>query len=216
MLTTAAGTISPAVVFIIGSGVAGLQAIATAKRLGAKVFAFDVRKEVKEQIESLGAKFVEINVGDVKASEGYAKELKQEQLERQKQEMIKILKKSDIVITTAQVFGRKAPLVIDKSMIKNMKKGSIIIDLAIETGGNVEGAEIDKEILINDVLIIGPKNLPSNLYKDASQMYSMNVFYFLESFWKNEGFKFDINDKILKNCLITYDGKIVNEKIKQG
>lgn len=218
MMMTPAGTISPAKVFIIGAGVAGLQAIATAKRLGARVEAFDTRPVVKEQVQSLGAKFVEIDLGETgQTKDGYAKALTPEQLERQRQGMAKVCASSDVVITTAQLFGRKAPIIVTKDMVTQMKPGSIIVDLAVETGGNVEGAKLNEEVLINGVRIIGLGNLPGHVAVHASQMYSSNLINFIESFWDNEAktFKLKLDDDIIKGCLITHQGQVVNEQIKK-
>jgi NAD(P) transhydrogenase subunit alpha len=219
MMMTPAGTISPAKVFIIGAGVAGLQAIATAKRLGARVEAFDTRPVVKEQVQSLGAKFVEIDLGETgQTKDGYAKALTPEQLEIQRQGMAKVCAGSDIVITTAQLFGRKSPIIVTKDMLAQMKPGSIIVDLAVESGGNVEGAKLNEEVLVNGVRIIGLGNLPAHVAVHASQMYSSNLTNFLETFWNAESktFKLDLNHEIIKGCLITHDGAIINEQIKKA
>jgi H+-translocating NAD(P) transhydrogenase subunit alpha len=210
MMTTPAGTITPSNVFVIGAGVAGLQAIATAKRLGAKVFAYDTRKEVREQIKSLGAIAVEFDIGQTqKTKDGYAKKLTDEQLKSQQDQMKDILKKSDIVITTAQVFGKKAPKIITKEMIKEMKSGSVIVDLATPTGGNVEGTIADTTTNIDDVSIIGLLNFPSFVASSASYLYSSNLFNFLEHFWDKEKNNFNINeqDEIISKCLIKKMGK---------
>ena len=217
MMMTPAGTISPARVFIIGAGVAGLQAIATAKRLGARVEAFDTRPIVKEQVQSLGAKFIEIDLGETgQTKDGYAKALTSEQLTKQREGMAKVCGYSDIVVTTAQVFGRKAPVIVTKDMIARMKPGSVVVDLAIETGGNVEGAELNKEITVNGVRIIGLGNLPSHAAVNASDMLAANFANFIEHFWSKETNSFNLTpeDEIIKGCLITHDGKIVNEKLK--
>ena len=218
MLMTPAGTITPSRVFIIGAGVAGLQAIATAKRLGARVEAFDTRPVVKEQVQSLGAKFVEINLGETgQTKDGYAKALTTEQLEKQRQGMAKVCSQSDIVITTAQLFGRKAPVVLTKDMIAQMKPGSIVIDMAVESGGNVEGSKVNEEIITaNGVRIIGLGNLPSRVAVHASQMYSSNLANLIEHFWDKEQktFTLKIDDEIIKGCLITHQGQIINEQIK--
>jgi NAD(P) transhydrogenase subunit alpha len=217
MMMTPAGTISPAKVFVIGAGVAGLQAIATAKRLGARVEAFDTRPVVAEQVQSLGAKFVEIDLGETgQTKDGYAKQLTEEQLQMQQQGMKQIISQSDIVITTAQVFGRPAPRIVTKDMVDAMKPGSVIVDMAVESGGNVEGSAPDQEVQTNGVTIIGVSNLPSIMATDASQMYSNNLFNLLTEFWDAEEkqFKLDLEDDILKGCLITHDGSIINDNIK--
>jgi len=217
MLMTPAGTITPARVFIIGVGVAGLQAIATAKRLGARVEAFDTRPVVKEQVQSLGAKFIEIDLGETgQTKDGYAKALTPEQLEKQRQGMAKVCAQSDVVITTAQLFGRKAPLLLTKDMVAQMKPGSIIVDMAVESGGNVEGSKVNEEVETNGVRIIGLGNLPGRVAVHASQMYSANLHNLLEHYWDkdNKTFKLNPEDEIIKGCLITHQGQIVNEQIK--
>ena len=217
MMMTPAGTLSPAKVFVIGAGVAGLQAIATAKRLGAKVEAFDTRPVVAEQVQSLGAKFVEIDLGETgQTKDGYAKELTPEQIEMQQQGMKDVISKSDIVITTAQVFGRPAPRIVSRDMVEAMQPGGIIVDMAVESGGNVEGSAPDEIVDVNGVSIIGVSNLPSEVPRDASQMYSSNLFNLVSEFWDQEAGTFNLNleDDILQGCVITHDGAIVNETIK--
>lgn len=218
MMMTPAGTISPARVFIIGAGVAGLQAIATAKRLGARVEAFDTRPVVKEQVQSLGAKFIEIDLGETgQTKDGYAKALTEEQLARQREGMAKVCGYSDIVITTAQVFGRKAPVIVTKDMVARMRPGSVVVDLAVETGGNVEGIELNKEVEINGVRLIGLGNLPAHAAVNASDMLTANFANFIEHFWNKESNTFDLktDDEIIKGCLITHQGQIVNERLKK-
>jgi NAD(P) transhydrogenase subunit alpha len=217
MMMTPAGTLSPARVFVIGAGVAGLQAIATAKRLGARVEAFDTRPVVAEQVHSVGGKFVEIDLGETgQTKDGYAKELTPEQLEMQRQGMKDIISQSDIVITTAQVFGRPAPLIVTKDMVEAMKPGGVIVDMAVETGGNVEGSHPDEIADINGVSIIGVSNLPAQVAKDASQMYSSNLSNLITEYWDDENKSFDLNleDDILAGCVITHGGDVVNETIK--
>ncbi|MCK5580345.1 MAG: Re/Si-specific NAD(P)(+) transhydrogenase subunit alpha [Candidatus Omnitrophica bacterium] len=218
MMTTPSGTITPARVFVIGVGVAGLQAIATAKRLGARVEAFDTRPIVEEQVKSLGAKFIKIDLGEMGQTEdGYAKALTEEQLEKQRQGMAKVCAQSDIVITTAQLFGRKAPVILTKDMVTQMKPGSIIVDMAVETGGNVEGSKLNEEAITeNGVKIIGLANLPGRVPVHASQMYSTNLVNLIESYWDNEAktFKLDLEDEFFKACIITHTGEVVNEAIK--
>lgn len=217
MMMTPAGTLKPANVFIIGVGVAGLQAIATAKRLGAKVTAFDTRAVTAEQVKSLGAKFLEIDLGETgQTKDGYAVELTAEQLEKQKQAQKDQIAKSDIVITTAQVFGRKPPLLITKDMIPAMQKGSVILDMAAETGGNVEGSVAGKTVEIDGITIIGDGNWANFVARDASQMYSSNLYNLVEEFWDKEKREFVLNleDEILQGCVITHQGEIVNEPIK--
>lgn len=218
MLMTPAGTINPTRVFIIGAGVAGLQAIATAKRLGARVEAFDTRPVVKEQVQSLGAKFIEIDLGETgQTKDGYAKALTPEQLEKQRQGMAKVCSQCDIVVTTAQLFGRKAPIVITKDMVSQMKPGSIIVDMAVESGGNVEGSKPNEEVLINGVLMIGLGNLPGRVCVNASQMYSANLHNFIEEYWDNDAkiFRLNLEDDIIKGCLVTHQGQIVNAQLKK-
>jgi NAD(P) transhydrogenase subunit alpha len=217
MMMTPAGTIAPARVFVIGVGVAGLQAIATAKRLGARVDAFDTRPVVEEQVKSLGAKFVKVDLGETgQTKDGYAKELTEEQQQRQREAMAKVCAQSDLVITTAQLFGKKAPLIVTKEMIGSMKPGGIIVDLAVESGGNVEGSEIDKEVEVDGVRLIGLGNLPGRVAVDASQMYSANMGNFIETIWdaENKSVKLDWDDEIIRGCVITHDGEIRNEMLK--
>jgi NAD(P) transhydrogenase subunit alpha len=217
MMTTPAGTIKPARVFVIGVGVAGLQAIATAKRLGAVVEAFDTRPVVEEQVKSLGAKFVKIDLGETgQTKDGYAKALTAEQLALQKEGMTKACARADVVITTAQLFGRPAPRIIDSKMLAEMRPGSVLIDMAVETGGNVEGSELDKITEINGVRVLGFGNLPGRFAETASQMYSANIGNFVEHFWDKEEKKFRLNsdDAIMKGALITHQGELVSEMYK--
>ena len=217
MMMTPAGTISPARVFIIGAGVAGLQAIATAKRLGARVDAFDTRPVVAEQVQSLGAKFLEIDLGDTgQTDQGYAQELTPEQLEKQREGMKAAIAQADVVITTAQVFGRPAPRIVGADMVAGMRPGSVIVDMAVETGGNVEGSKVGEVVDVNGVKIMGLGNLPSEVAQNASEMFSANLFNLVDEFWDGEAksFGLDLEDDILKSCVITHDGAIVNETIK--
>lgn len=217
MMMTPSGTITPSRVFIIGVGVAGLQAIATAKRLGARVEAFDTRPVVEEQVKSLGAKFVKVDLGETgETKDGYAKELTEEQQALQRDAMAKVCAQSDIVITTAQLFGRKAPVIVTKEMVESMKPGSVIVDLAVETGGNVEGSEVDMEIDVNGVTIIGLGNLPGRVSTNASQMYSANLGNLVGHFWDDEEKTFTLNfeDEIINGCVVTHEGEIHNEMIK--
>lgn len=218
MMMTPAGTISPARVFIIGAGVAGLQAIATAKRLGARVDAFDTRPVVEEQVQSLGAKFVKVDLGDTgQTAGGYAKQLTEEQLEKQRQVMAKYCAQADVVITTAQVFGRKAPVIVTADMVKGMKPGAVVVDMAVETGGNVEGSVLDKEVVTDGgVKLIGLGNLPARVGVNATAMYAANLFNLVDTFWdkdKNE-FTLDLEDEILKGCIVTHNGDMINEMVK--
>jgi NAD(P) transhydrogenase subunit alpha len=217
MMMTPAGTIAPARVFVIGAGVAGLQAIATAKRLGARVEAFDTRPVVAEQVQSLGAKFVEIDLGDTgQTDQGYAKELTPEQIELQKQGQKRVIGQSDVVITTAQVFGRPAPRIVSRDMVEAMQPGSVVVDMAVESGGNVEGSELDAVVDIGGVKVVGQGNLPSQVARNASDMYSNNLFNLIDEFWDEEEkqLSLDPEDEIIQHCVITRDGAIVNETIK--
>ena len=217
MMMTPAGTIAPARVFVIGAGVAGLQAIATAKRLGAKVEAFDTRPVVAEQVRSLGGKFVEIDLGDVGQTEqGYAKELTAEQLELQKEGQKRVIAESDIVITTAQLFGRAAPVLVTKDMIEGMRSGSVIVDMAVESGGNVEGSVAGEVVEVNGVKIVGQCNLPGEVANNASQMYSNNLTNLLQEFWNEESgaLELDPEDDIVMSCVITRSGSVVNEALQ--
>ncbi len=217
MMMTPAGTLSPARVFVIGAGVAGLQAIATAKRLGARVSAFDTRPVVAEQVHSLGARFVEIDLGETgETKDGYARELTPEQLEMQRLGMKEVISQSDIVITTAQVFGRPAPRIVTTDMVNSMAAGGVIVDMAVETGGNVEGSLPDETVEVNGVSIVGISNLPAGVARDASQMYSSNLFNLITEYWDEESksFNMDLEDDILRGCVITHNGDIVNETIR--
>ena len=218
MMMTAAGTISPSKVFVIGVGVAGLQAIATAKRLGAKVEAFDTRPVVEEQVKSLGARFVKIDIGETgETDQGYAKELTSEQIEMQREGMKKVCATSDIVITTAQVFGRPAPTLVTSEMVSAMSQGSIIVDMAVGTGGNVEGSIPDETIDINGVKIVGNTNLPGELPFHSSQVYSSNIFNLIDEFWNEDekNLKLDVSDEILSICLISHEKEYINKTIRE-
>jgi NAD(P) transhydrogenase subunit alpha len=217
LMMTPAGTIRPAKVFVIGVGVAGLQAIATARRLGAAVSAFDTRPVVEEQVQSLGAKFVKVDLGETGQTEqGYAKALTPEQLEKQREAMAAECAQSDVVITTAQVFGRKAPVIVTTAMVERMKRGSVILDMAIDSGGNVECARLDEEVEINGVRVIGFSNLPGRVPITASQMYSNNLGAFVEHFWNasTKTFQLDPENPLLKGCLLTHGGAICHGTIR--
>jgi len=219
MMMTPAGTISPAKVFIVGVGVAGLQAIATAKRLGARVEAFDTRPVVEEQVLSLGAKFIKIDIGASEETEqGYAKELTVEQLELQRQGMIKACSNSDVIITTAQVFGRPAPRIITQDMIAVMKSGSVIVDMAVSTGGNVEGSVLGETVISNGVQIVGMNNLPAEVAENASQVYANNIYNIIDECWDQEkaAVNIDLEDEILSGCIVSYAGELVNTFVKKG
>src|SRR5216684_67988 len=218
MLTTAAGTIAPAKAFVIGAGVAGLQAIATARRLGAVVEAFDTRPVVKEQVQSLGAKFLEIDLGESGAGAGgYAKELSEEAHRKEVELLAKAARENDIIITTAAIPGRKAPVLITREMLPTMKPGSVIVDLAAETGGNVEGTEAGKTIVVSGVTIIGQLNLPSTMPFHASQMYSRNIASLLALMLKKDGtFDLNIGDDVVKGTVITHSGQVVHEATQKA
>jgi NAD(P) transhydrogenase subunit alpha len=213
MLTTAAGTIKPARALIIGAGVAGLQAIATCRRLGAVVTAYDTRPVVKEQVQSLGAKFLEIDVGESGEGQGgYARELSPEAIEKQRLGMIKAIGASDVVITTAAVPGRRAPILITKEAVAAMAPGSVIVDLAAETGGNCELTVTGETISSpNGVTIVGTTNLPSTVATDASQLYSTNVQTLLEYFIKDAAIVLDMTDEIIAGTTLVHDGTIVHK-----
>ena len=217
MMMTAAGTLKPAKVFVIGVGVAGLQAIATAKRLGARVEAFDTRDVVEEQVNSLGAKFVKIDLGETgETDQGYAKELTEEQIKMQKELQAKVCEKSDIVITTAQLFGRPAPQLIDNKTIDKMTPGSVIFDMAVESGGNVEGSQVDEIIERNGIKIIGISNLASKVSSHASLALSNNYNNWIVDFFDKDSLSinFDFEDEIIQSSVLVYDGKIMNERFK--
>ena len=216
MMMTPSGTIRPARVLIIGVGVAGLQAIATAKRLGAAVFAFDTRPVVEEQVKSLGAKFVKVDLGEMgQTAQGYAKELTVEQLEKQRQAMTEQCIEADIVITTAQVFGRKAPVIITTTMVEKMRAGSVIVDMAVEGGGNVECSRLGEEVDVRGVKVLGHANLPGRVARTASQMYANNLYNLVEHFWDKEksSLKVDPKDSLMQGCLITHGGEVCHETI---
>jgi NAD(P) transhydrogenase subunit alpha len=214
MMMTAAGTIAPAHVFVVGAGVAGLQAIASAKRLGAVVRAYDVRPAVKEQVESLGAKFVEMELEteDAETSGGYAKEMGEDFLRKQREMMTRVVADSDVVITTAAVPGKKAPVLITAEMIKGMKPGSVIIDLAAERGGNCELTKAGETVFESGVSISGPTNLPASVPYHASQMYSKNITNFLALLVKDGAMQLDSDDEIIQATMMTRNGKVLLQK----
>jgi NAD(P) transhydrogenase subunit alpha len=220
MMTTAAGTIPPAKVFVLGVGVAGLQAIATARRLGAVVQAFDVRPETKEQVESLGAKFVEVplDTSEAKGTGGYAKEQSEDFLRRQRELMAKVVAASDIVITTAQVPGRKAPVLVTADMVRGMAPGSVIVDMAAGQGGNVELSQPDEEVVVNGVTIDGPTNLPSTVPVHASMTYAKNLTAFLMNMYngKERVLTVDTEDEIVRESLIARSGEVTNARVRQA
>jgi NAD(P) transhydrogenase subunit alpha len=215
MMMTPAGTLKPAKVFVIGAGVAGLQAIATAKRLGAQVTAFDTRSEVAEQVHSVGAKFLEIDLGETGSTkDGYAKELTAEQLQIQREAQKEVIANSDAVITTAQVFGRKPPVIVPKEFVAGMRAGSVVIDMAAETGGNVEGSVPGEVVSVNGVNIVGTGNWPNEVARDASQMYSSNLYNLVEELWSKDDQKVVLDfENDLIGCVITHQQEIVNQVI---
>ena len=218
MMMTPSGTIAAAKVFIVGAGVAGLQAIATAKRLGAKVEAFDTRAAVEEQVLSLGAKFVKVDLGETgQTAQGYAKALTEEQLAKQREVMAKQVAQSDVVITTAQVFGRPAPRILTSAMLAAMRPGSVVIDMAAATGGNVEGSEPGVEKRVGGALLIGATNLADHVAVHASQMLSNNYLALIEHLWDKEGkvLKIDPADEILSGCLLTHGGEVVHPQFRE-
>jgi len=218
MMMTAAGTIAPGKVLILGAGVAGLQAIATAKRLGAVVEAFDIRPAVKEQVESLGATFVEVPDldEDSETEGGYAKELAEDQQERQRQVIHEHAEKSDIIITTALIPGKPAPLLVTKEMVHDMHPGAVVVDLAAEQGGNCELTEAGKTKVVNGVKVIGPLNIPSKLAYHASQMYSKNMLALLNHLLKDGKPEFDFEDEITLNTTITHQGKVISPMLSEN
>ena len=218
MLTTAAGTIPPAKVLVLGAGVAGLQAIATAKRLGARVTAFDVRSVVKEQVESLGASFLELDIGaDAEAEGGYARELTPEEQQRQQEALNEAIGGFDVVITTALIPGRPAPKLVTERGVHNMHPGSVIVDLAGEAGGNCELTQPGETILVDDVTIASPLNLPSTMPEHASQLYARNIMSLLELITGEEGrLELNFDDEVVSGACITRDGEIVHEGARKA
>ncbi len=217
MFTTAAGTIRPAKALVLGAGVAGLQAIATAKRLGAVVEAFDVRPAVKEQVQSLGAKFLETEHEVVAEGEGgYAKELSEEQHKKELELIAEHIADADIVVSTAQIPGRKAPVLITAEMVKSMKSGSVIVDLASETGGNCELTKHGETVVENGVRVVGPENIPASIPVHASQMYSKNIVTILGEFVSKEGeLTLDFENDVVGPSTVTHQGDVVNDRVKQ-
>ncbi|MEI6389330.1 MAG: NAD(P) transhydrogenase subunit alpha [Spirochaetota bacterium] len=215
MLTYAAGTIRPARVLVIGAGVAGLQAIATAKRLGAIVEAYDVRPETKEQVESLGAKFVDTGVSAA-GSGGYARELTEEEKAKQAEKLGKAVSGCDVLITTAAVPGRKSPLIISGAMVAGMKNGAVVVDMAAEGGGNVAGTKAGETVLVGGVTILGPTNLPSRMPVHCSEMYAKNLFNFISPFIKEGELTLDRADEVLAGSCLTRDGALVHEGVRKA
>lgn len=217
MLTTAAGTIRPAKVFIVGAGVAGLQAIATSRRLGAVVEAFDIRPAVKEEVQSLGAKFVEVELEeDTVAKGGYAKEISEASKQKTQEAISNSVAQADVVITTAQVPGKKAPRIITDDMIARMCPGSVVVDLAAQQGGNCEGTEAGANVVRHGVTLIGPVNLPSSMPVHASQMYAKNISTFLDYLIHEDQLNLDFEDDIPDTTCVTFKGEIRNERVRQA
>jgi NAD(P) transhydrogenase subunit alpha len=218
MLMTAAGTVPPAKVFVIGAGVAGLQAIATARRLGAVVSATDIRPAAKEEIESLGAKFVGVVKADAATAGGYAKELSDEDKKQQAEMVAQHLKGQDLVITTAQIPGRPAPRLVTRAMVESMRPGAVLVDLAVESGGNIEGSEVGKVVDIGGVKIVGHANLPSRLAPATSSLYARNLLNFVDLLIDQDSGELVINedDDLVKGALITKDGKVVHPALTQN
>lgn len=219
MMMTPSGTIKPAKIYIIGAGVAGLQAIATAKRLGANVLAYDTREVVAEQVESLGGKFLKIDIGETgQTKDGYAKELTDEQKAKQQEAQRDAIADSDIVITTAQLFGRRPPVLISKDTLALMKPGSVVVDMAAQSGGNVEGSVPGETVTVNGVTVIGTGNWSQAVAKDATDMYANNIYNLLDEFFDDESqsFNLDLEDDILAQSVITHDGQVVNDMLKNA
>jgi NAD(P) transhydrogenase subunit alpha len=216
LLTTAAGTIRPAQVLVLGAGVAGLQAIATAKRLGAKVFGYDIRDATREEVESLGAKFVELEVdmGDQEDEGGYAKELEKEKQERQPELLQPHIADADVVISTALIPGRPAPLLIREEAVEAMAPGSVIVDLAAANGGNAAYTQAGETVVEHGVTLLGPTNLPAGMPVHASQLYAKTVSSLIEEFVADGAFQPDFDDEIFDGCCLTHDGEVRNERVR--
>lgn len=215
MMTYAAGTLRPAQVLVIGAGVAGLQAIATAKRLGAIVFGYDVRPETKEQVESLGARFVDTGVSAAGAG-GYARELTEEEKRLQAEKLGKAVAQCDCLITTAAVPGKRAPLIISESMVAAMKNGAVVVDMAAETGGNVAGTKAGETVQVGGVTIVGPTNLPSRMPAHASEMYAKNLYNFISPFIKEGALTLDWNDEVVAGACLTHAGQVRHEGVRKA
>ncbi len=217
MLTTAAGTVRPARVFVIGAGVAGLQAIATSRRLGAVVEAFDIRTAAKEEVESLGAKFVVVELDEeTEEAGGYAKEVSEAAKRREQEVLASHVAASDVVITTAQVPGRRAPLLVTKEMVAAMKPGSVIVDLASEQGGNCEATRPGREVMCDGVTVMGPVNLPSSMPLHASQLYSRNVAALLQNVVRDGELHMDFSDEIIDGCCVSYNGEVRHARVREA
>jgi NAD(P) transhydrogenase subunit alpha len=219
MMSTPAGTIAPARVLVIGAGVAGLQAIATAKRLGAVVEAFDTRPVVEEQVRSLGARFIKIDLGETaETKDGYAQALTEEQLARQRELLARTCAGADVVITTARVFGRKAPVILTDGMLGGMRRGSVVVDLAVEAGGNVAGSVPGEETVVHGVKVLGYVNLAGRVPVAASHVYANNLGNFVLHFWEKPTGKWslDLGHEIPRGCVLTHDGSVVQESVRAG
>ena len=217
MMTTAAGTLHPSRVLVLGAGVAGLQAIATARRLGAVVTGYDVRPAVKEQVKSLGARFLELAIEGGEAKGGYAKELTAEQQQKQQEMLTRAITEADVVISTAAVPGRKAPVLIPAAAVEGMRPGSVIVDLAAETGGNCALTQASQTIRHQGVIIVGPTNLPSEVAYHASQLYANNLVRLLQLLLTREGqLKLDLTDEIVAGCLVCREGQVVQPQVRQA
>lgn len=217
MLVTAAGTIPPAQVLVIGAGVAGLQAIATARRLGARVEAFDIRPEVKEQVESLGATFVELELEPAEGEGGYAREVSADEQRRERELLAERVAAADIVVTTAQVPAGAAPVLVTEEMVEAMRAGSVIVDLAAASGGNCALTEAGREVRRGGVAILGPTNLPAALPYDASRMYARNITTLLSHITTEDGrLDIDLDDDITGACVVTHGGRLVNERVREA
>ncbi|ENO89808.1 pyridine nucleotide transhydrogenase subunit alpha [Thauera linaloolentis 47Lol = DSM 12138] len=214
MLTYAAGTIRPAKVLVIGCGVAGLQAIATARRIGAMVEAYDVRPETREQVESLGAKFVDTGVSAA-GTGGYARELTDEEKAKQAERLAKAVAQCDALITTAAIPGKRAPRIITADMVARMKPGAVVVDMAAESGGNVEGTVAGEKVWVGDVLVIGPANIPSRMPVHASEMYAKNLFNFISPFIKDGALALDWDDEVMAGTCLTHAGELRHAGVKQ-
>ncbi|HUX52172.1 MAG TPA: NAD(P) transhydrogenase subunit alpha [Spirochaetia bacterium] len=215
MITYAAGTIRPARVLVIGAGVAGLQVIATAKRLGAVVEAYDVRPETKEQVESLGARFVDVGVSAAGAG-GYARELTEEERALQAEKLGKAVSLADVLVTTAAIPGRRSPVIVTAAMVAGMKSGAVVVDMAAEGGGNVAGTKADETVHMNGVTIFGPTNLPSRMPVHASEMYSKNLFNFISPFIREGNLEIDWDDAVISGACLTRGGELVHEGVKKA
>ena len=216
LFMTAAGTIQPAKVLVLGAGVAGLQAIATAKRIGAKVSAYDVRPASADEVKSMGATFITLDLEALEGSGGYAREMSDDRAERQREALTPYISDADVVITTAAVPGRKAPLLVTRAMVETMKPGSVVVDLASETGGNVEGSVSGEEILVGQVTVWGAKDVASEMPVHASQLYAMNIAALAGLLVKEGEFVVDLEDEVLDGCAVVHDGEVRNEAAQQA